>query len=328
MRVLHVIARMNFGGTARYLVELHDGLTANGIENFIAAGHVEGKESIDPSAAGIRIIDIASLARSLNPPNDFKAALELRKIVAEIKPDIVHTHTFKAGLIARLQTGALKRAAQKNIKALGFDVVLQDSIYVDTLARNSVLRQTPEADEVVKKGRTIYLTINRVIAPQVDMPNLIGFSLKSAQTYLKVLGLRIGSINLVANRNKNVIIDQLVGFNSIAPGTKISSGTMINFTVGDGGNAVGIEVPDLIGLTVDMARSTMTGLGLIIGNITSAAVIQDTANAYVIQQTPNSFSTQLDSLGMPIRNSTIQGGSIDLIIDKVAPVIVKKDSIK
>ena len=219
-------------------------------------------------------------------------------------------------------------AAEKNIKSLGFDVVLQDSIYVDTLARNGVLRQTPEADEVVKKGRTIYLTINRVIAPQVDMPNLIGFSLKSAQTYLKVLGLRIGSINLVANRNKNVIIDQLVGFNSIAPGIKISSGTIINFTVGDGGNAIGIEVPDLIGLTVDMARSTMTGLGLIIGNITSAAVIQDTANAYVIQQTPNPFSNQLDSLGMPIRNSTIQGGSIDLIIDKVAPVIVKKDSIK
>ena len=219
-------------------------------------------------------------------------------------------------------------AAQKNIKALGFDVVLQDSIYVDTLARNGVLRQTPEADEVVKKGRTIYLTINRVIAPQVDMPNLIGFSLKSAQTYLKVLGLRIGSINLVTNRNKNVIIDQLVGANPIAPGTKISSGTMINFTVGDGGTSIGIEVPDLIGLTVQMAKSTMAGLGLIVGNIISSAVIQDTANAYVIQQTPNPFSAQLDSLGMPIKNVTIQGGSIDLIIDKVAPVIVKRDSIK
>jgi beta-lactam-binding protein with PASTA domain len=219
-------------------------------------------------------------------------------------------------------------AAQKNIKALGFDVVLQDSIYVDTLARNGVLRQTPEADEVVKKGRTIYLTINRVIAPQVDMPNLIGFSLKSAQTYLKVLGLRIGSINLVTNRNKNVIIDQLVGANSIAPGTKISSGTMINFTVGDGGTSIGIEVPDLIGLTVQMAKSTMAGLGLTVGNIISSAVIQDTANAYVIQQTPNPFSAQLDSLGMPIKNVTIQGGSIDLIIDKVAPVIVKRDSIK
>jgi hypothetical protein len=43
-------------------------------------------------------------------------------------------------------------AAEKNLIALGFDVELQDSIYVDTLARNAVLRQTPEADEVVKKG--------------------------------------------------------------------------------------------------------------------------------------------------------------------------------
>ena len=75
-------------------------------------------------------------------------------------------------------------AAQKNLTALGFDVVLQDSIYVDTLARNAVLRQTPEADEIVKKGRTVYLTINRVIAPQVDMPNLVGFSIKKALLFL------------------------------------------------------------------------------------------------------------------------------------------------
>jgi len=116
MRVLHVIARMNFGGTARYLVELNNGLTANGIDNFIAAGHVEGKEIIDPSTQGLSIINIASLARSLNPPKDFNAAFELRKIVADIKPDIIHTHTFKAGLITRLQTRGLKRKAEKNIK--------------------------------------------------------------------------------------------------------------------------------------------------------------------------------------------------------------------
>lgn len=39
----------------------------------------------------------------------------------------------------------------KNLTALGFEVVLQDSIYVDTLARNAVLRQTPASDEIVKK---------------------------------------------------------------------------------------------------------------------------------------------------------------------------------
>jgi len=219
-------------------------------------------------------------------------------------------------------------AAEKNIKALGFDLVLQDSIYVDTLARNSVLRQTPEADEVVKKGRTIFLTINRVIAPQVDMPNLIGFSLKSAQTYLKVLGLRIGTINLVADRNKNVIVEQLVGNTPIAPGTKIVSGTLINFTVGDGGASIGMEVPDLIGLTVDMAKMKLASMGLLVGNIISNGAIQDTAIAFVIQQNPGTYSSVLDSLGMPVKNVTIQGVAIDLVIDKVAPVITQRDTIK
>jgi beta-lactam-binding protein with PASTA domain len=219
-------------------------------------------------------------------------------------------------------------AAEKNIKALGFDLVLQDSIYVDTLARNSVLRQTPEADEVVKKGRTIFLTINRVIAPQVDMPNLIGFSLKSAQTYLKVLGLRIGTINLVADRNKNVIVEQLVGNTPIAPGTKIVSGTLINFTVGDGGASIGMEVPDLIGLTVAMAKMQIASIGVTVGNISANGVIQDTANAFVIQQNPATYSSVLDSLGMPVKNVTIQGVAIDLVIDRVAPVIIQRDSLR
>lgn len=218
-------------------------------------------------------------------------------------------------------------AAKKNLSALGFEVILQDSIYVDTLARNAVLRQIPEADEIVKKGRAVYLTLNRMIAPQVDMPNLIGFSLKSAQTYLKVLGLRLGSISMVADRNKNVIVDQLIAGNSIAPGTKISSGTVINFLVGDGGSSIGVEVPNLIGLTVDMAKATIASMGLQLGLISSTMAIQDTANSFIIQQSPSPFSAQLDSLGMPVKNMTMQGGGIDIIISTTAPLI-NKDSIK
>ena len=218
--------------------------------------------------------------------------------------------------------------AQKNLSALGFDVVLQDSIYVDTLTRNSVLRQTPDADEIVKKGRAVYLTINRVLAPQVDMPNLIGFSLKSAETYLKVLGLRMGTITMVPDRNKNVIVDQLVNGKPIAPGSKISSGTIVNFTVGDGGASAGFEVPDLIGLTVEMAKAKLASLGLLVGNISSNSSIQDTANSFVIGQDPNPFQMQLDSLGMPLKNTMPSGGTIHLVIDKVAPAHLQRDSIK
>jgi len=217
-------------------------------------------------------------------------------------------------------------AAQKNLTALGFDVVLQDSIYVDTLARNAVLRQIPESDEIVKKGRTVYLTINRIVAPLIDMPNLVGFSLKSAQTYLKVLGLRLGVIKVVVDRNKNVIIEQMLGGRPISPGSKVASGTLINFLVGDGGATIGFDVPDLLGLTVEMARAKIMLMGLQFGLISSVVDIQDTANAFVIQQNPNPYSGQLDSLGMPIKNVTFQGGAIDVVIDKVAPVI-KRDSI-
>lgn len=219
-------------------------------------------------------------------------------------------------------------AAEKNLRALGFDVELQDSIYVDTLARNAVLRQTPEADEVVKKGRTVYLTVNRVIAPQVDMPNLIGFSLKSAETYLKVLGLRMGSITLIPDRNKNVVVDQMVNGQVIAPGSKIPSGTIIHFLVGDGGSLSTVSVPNLIGLTYEQAKSILMSTGLQLGLVLANGSIEDSASAFVVQQNPAYYSTQLDSLGMPIISLTFPGASIDLTIDKVAPIINNKDSIK
>lgn len=219
-------------------------------------------------------------------------------------------------------------AAEKNLIALGFDVELQDSIYVDTLARNAVLRQTPEADEVVKKGRTVYLTINRVIAPQVDMPNLVGFSIKSAETYLKVLGLRLGSIQMVPDQNKNVVIDQLVNGKPIAPGSKIPSGTLIHFLVGDGGASGGMFMPDLVGLTYEQAKAQLISLGLNLGAVSVNGSIGDSASAFIFDQNPSAYGSQIDSLGMPIQNMTSKGATINLVLDKVAPVKPIRDSIQ
>jgi beta-lactam-binding protein with PASTA domain len=219
-------------------------------------------------------------------------------------------------------------AAEKNLTALGFDVELQDSIYVDTLARNAVLRQTPEADEIVKKGRTVYLTINRVVAPQVDMPNLVGFSIKSAETYLKVLGLRLGSIQMVPDQNKNVVIDQLVNGKPIAPGSKIPSGTLIHFLVGDGGASGALFMPDLVGLTYEQAKAQLISLGLNLGVVSVNGSIGDSATAFVFDQNPSAYGSQIDSLGMPIQNSVSKGASINLVLDKVAPVKPIRDTIQ
>src|ERR1044071_7160401 len=61
----------------------------------------------------------------------------------------------------------------------GFGVSVQDSVYIDTMAPLSVVKQSPESEELVKIHRTIYLTVNRAQPPLIDMPDLRGFSFRS-----------------------------------------------------------------------------------------------------------------------------------------------------
>ena len=103
MRVLHVIARLNVGGTARYITQLANELPKHGIETFVATGFVQGAEVEDESAQPIDLIRIPSMGRSINPIKDHFARKQLDKIIAEVKPDIIHTHTFKAGYVIRMK---------------------------------------------------------------------------------------------------------------------------------------------------------------------------------------------------------------------------------
>ena len=103
MRVLHVIARLNVGGTARYITQLANELPKHGIETFVATGFVQGAEVEDESAQSIDLIRIKSMGRSINPIKDHFARKQLDKIIAEVKPDIIHTHTFKAGYVTRMK---------------------------------------------------------------------------------------------------------------------------------------------------------------------------------------------------------------------------------
>jgi glycosyltransferase involved in cell wall biosynthesis len=103
MRVLHVIARLNVGGTARYITQLATELPQHGVETFVATGFVQGPEVEDDSAQSINLIRVPSMGRSINPIKDHFARKQLEKIIANVKPDIIHTHTFKAGYVIRMK---------------------------------------------------------------------------------------------------------------------------------------------------------------------------------------------------------------------------------
>lgn len=105
IKVLHVIARMNVGGTARYVGDLVDNIP----DSALATGHVQDAEIEDSIVKKLDPYRIPHMGRKISLLNDFKAWLELRKLIHELRPEIVHTHTFKAGLIGRLVHGSHKR---------------------------------------------------------------------------------------------------------------------------------------------------------------------------------------------------------------------------
>ena len=88
----------------------------------------------------------------------------------------------KAGTVPSV-TGKNYEEEAKILKKAGFDVEIQDSVYVDTMKPLTVIKQLPDADEVVKSNRTVFLIISRAIPPLVEMPNLLGYSYRNLKRY-------------------------------------------------------------------------------------------------------------------------------------------------
>jgi len=101
MKILHVIARMNVGGTATYLYNLISGLEEAHIETLLAVGHVPQNEREDHRLEALNYRRIKDLSRAISPLKDFCAKRELMRVIDEFRPDLIHTHTFKAGLLVR-----------------------------------------------------------------------------------------------------------------------------------------------------------------------------------------------------------------------------------
>ena len=116
MLVLQVIARVNLGGTAKYLFTLSEQLPKLGIKTIIAAGDVQSGEIEDLGLKKVDYLRVAKLGRKIDLINDFKASLNLRRIILQVNPDVIHTHTFKAGLLVRLQRNKLEELLGRKIK--------------------------------------------------------------------------------------------------------------------------------------------------------------------------------------------------------------------
>jgi glycosyltransferase involved in cell wall biosynthesis len=104
IRVLHVIARLNVGGPARILPHVLHDLRRSGVSVLLASGSVEPGEADMSDLAkrlGIPTATVPQMRRSLSPLSDLRAYRRVRSLIRSFRPDVVHTHTAKAGALGR-----------------------------------------------------------------------------------------------------------------------------------------------------------------------------------------------------------------------------------
>ena len=104
MRILRIIARLNVGGPARHVVLQTRDLQGDDFQSWLIAGSVpDGEEGMDYLAeqSGVYPIYVPEMSRELSP-KDVVSLFKIYREIRRIKPDILHTHTAKAGAVGRM----------------------------------------------------------------------------------------------------------------------------------------------------------------------------------------------------------------------------------
>jgi glycosyltransferase involved in cell wall biosynthesis len=104
IKVVQIIARMNVGGPAVIVADLMRGLDSSKFEQTLITGYCAENEAdyLETVATDVKATRIGGLGRSISLTADAKAFFALVALIKRERPDVIHTHTAKAGVLGRL----------------------------------------------------------------------------------------------------------------------------------------------------------------------------------------------------------------------------------
>ena len=184
--------------------------------------------------------------------------------------------------------GLVEAEARPLMEAQGLILVVIDSTYSDKVPFGTIVEQDPKPNSHAKHGREVYVTINATTKRQVTMPNLQDISYRQAETTLRGLGLRVDSTyEYRPSAFRDLVLDVKVGGVSVAPGTKVPVGTRVRLVVGFGRGTEQVEVPSVIGMTLQDARSLLLRHRLTVGAVYYDEASEEGATQFIYRQIPN-----------------------------------------
>ncbi len=196
--------------------------------------------------------------------------------------------------------GMKEETAIQTLKDSDMVPVISDTTYDEQYPIGTIIYQRPNANDVVKVGRRIYLFISGG-EPVVSVPMLKGKSLRDARFALERLGLNLGKIDSVASDNpKYMIFDQ-----QYAVGTPLKKGDSVGVSLSIGSGIGSILVPNLIGKSLTEAQQVLADSSLKVGKI-------NYQQSYSLL--PNTVLDQYPSKGSKLN----PGDAVDLFVTKAA----------
>ena len=194
--------------------------------------------------------------------------------------------------------GKNTKEAVKFLEDKGFEVIIQDSVYTDTAKMGIVLKQLPDPNSTVKINRTVFLTVNRLTLPTVDMPLLKGKSLAYAIMILERSHLKLGDTTYRPDFARGSVLEQIYKGEQVEAGAKIPWGSSVDLVIARGVTDERFMVPSLTGLTVAEAKTILEANGIILGAIVADPGVTDTAAAFVFKQSPPKFTEDKEPVYM------------------------------
>lgn len=165
--------------------------------------------------------------------------------------------------------GLTMQDAKDITKNMESRLVVIDSMFISSQKPGVILDQNPKPGSFIKSNRRIMLTINTISPKKIDMPYVAGFSLRQAKNKLISMGLGISKITFIKDIAANNVLSQRYNGQEVDKFSlgRISIGEEIELVVGLNENRKELIAPDIIGLSINQAKSVLWENGLNIGTI-------------------------------------------------------------
>ncbi|MGL4908511.1 MAG: PASTA domain-containing protein [Bacteroidales bacterium] len=193
--------------------------------------------------------------------------------------------------------------AQQLATAHNLRIQIVDSVYIAHKTPGMVIEQNPKPDVAVKSNRRVFLTLNASNPKRMQLPNVVGLSLRQAKATLETHGFEVGKLAFVLDMASRNVLGQYYKGRTIEEGILLPSGTQIDLLVGKTSDKEQTTLPNLKGLTLGLAKSQIIDASLNIGNVQydkSVKNIIDTMGARIYHQIPQPTDEQTITCGKAI----------------------------